>query len=291
MKPVVLITGSAGLIGSYLIRTAHRWAPNCQAYGFTREDADLLDHQAVTDLFRWLNPQAVIHCAALSRAGLCQDNPALARRINVEATERLAELARNIPFIFFSSDQVFDGTKGGYSESDRVNPLNVYGCTKAEGEQVVLQNERHSVIRLALTAGISLDGNRSFVEDMQRDCKAGRMLTLFTDEFRCPLPAGVIARAVWELVEHHRPGLYHLGGSERLSRWEIGQALSRRYPDLSPCLQMGSLATYAGPPRPADLSMRSEKLQNLLPFRLPGFREWLASRAQSVGDPWDYSAS
>ncbi|MGH7256863.1 MAG: SDR family oxidoreductase, partial [Nitrospiraceae bacterium] len=237
MKPVVLITGSTGLIGRYLARTAARWAPEYRICGLTRADADLLDHRAVTDLFGRLNPDAVIHCAALSRAGLCQDNPDLARRTNVEGTQRLAELSSDIPFVFFSSDQVFDGTQGGYIESDQVNPLNVYGQTKAEAEQVVLQNPAHSVIRVALTAGSSPTRDRSFVEDMLRASVNGMRLTLFTDEFRCPLPAGVIARAIWELIEHDRPGLYHLGGKERLSRWEIGELLARWYPQLRPCIQ------------------------------------------------------
>lgn len=288
MKPVVLITGAAGLIGSYLVRTAARWVPDWQVYGMTRRDADLTDHGQVTALWSRLQPQAVIHCAALSRAGQCEADPALAREINVHATRRLAELARDKPFLFLSSDQVFDGTNGWYVETDEVRPLNVYGQTKAEAERVVLQNDAHTVIRIALTAGCSETSDRSFVEGMRKACRLGQRLTLFTDEFRCPLPAGVVARAVWELLDHERPGLYHLGGSERMSRWDIGLALVRWHPELSPCLQAGSIKDYRGPARPADLSMRSDKIQKLLSFPLPGFRDWLASRRHPSGDLWDY---
>ena len=291
MKPAVLITGAAGLIGSYLVRTPARWRSDWQVCGITRQDADLTNQGQVKALWRRLQPQAVIHCAALSRTGQCEENPVLARQINVEATQRLAELAHGIPFVLFSSDQVFDGTQGGYVESDQVNPLNAYGQTKAEAEQVVLQNPAHSVIRVALTAGTSPTRDRSFVEDMVRAVVKGMRLTLFTDEFRCPLPAGVIARAIWEMIEHDRPGLYHLGGSERLSRWEIGELLARWYPQLRPCIQPGSLAGYQGPPRPPDLSMCSDKIQQLLSFRLPGLREWVGLQAQPDGDPWDYSIS
>lgn len=291
MKPTVLVTGAAGLIGSYLVRTAGRWAPGRQVCGMTRQDADLTDQRQVKALWSRLQPQAVIHCAVLSHIAQCEEKPVLARQINVEATQRLAELAHDIAFVFFSSDQVFDGTQGGYVESDRVNPLNVYGQTKAEAEQVVLQNPAHSVIRVALTAGTSPTRDRSFVEAMVRAAVKGTKLTLFTDEFRCPLPAGVIARAIWELIEHDRPGLYHLGGGERLSRWEIGELLARWYPELRPCIQPGSLADYQGPPRPPDLSMCSDKIQQLLSFRLPGLREWVGLQAQPDGDPWDYSMS
>lgn len=288
MNPTVLVTGAGGLIGDYLVRTAARWAPGWQVQGVTRQEADLTDGAQVRSLFTRFAPQAVIHCAALSRTAQCEQQPALARAVNVEATERLAALAHDRPFVFFSTDQVFDGAKGSYAEGDDVRPLNVYGETKAEAERQVLQNPAHCVLRIALTAGSSHSGDRSFVEDMQQACRRGQTLTLFTDEFRCPLPAGVIARAVWDLLDHGQPGLYHLGGAERLSRWEIGQALTRWYPEFSACLKPGSVTTYQGPPRPPDLSMRSEKLQQVLSFRLPGFRDWLLSRPRRGHDLWDY---
>jgi len=291
MAPHVLITGAAGLIGRYLLKTAPRWAPQWEVRGLTRQDVDLTDAGALRRLWRDLHPQVVIHCAARSRTGPCQQNPTLARQINVEATSLLAELAAGIPFLFFSSDQVFDGAKGWYVETDPVNPLNVYGETKAEAERLVLQNPRHSVIRVGLNAGMSPTGDRSFVEDMRNSVKDGRLLTLFADEFRCPLPAGMTARAVWELIGQDRPGLYHLGGAERLSRWEIGQALASWYSELTEHIHPGSMESYAGAPRPPDLSMNCAKLQGLLSFPLSGFRAWLAGRTTTGADLWDYPDS
>jgi dTDP-4-dehydrorhamnose reductase len=290
MAPLVLITGAAGLIGHYLIKTAPRWAPQWDVRGMTRQDVDLTDVGAVRRFWRDLHPQVVIHCAALSRTGSCQQDPTLARHINVKATALLAELAAELPFLFLSSDQVFDGAKGWYVETDPVNPLNVYGETKAEAERIVLQNPRHSVIRVALNAGTSPTGDGSFVEDMRNSVKGGTPLTLFTDEFRCPLPAGMTARALWELIDQDRPGLYHLGGAERLSRWQIGQALSSWYQELAGQMKSGSLGAYAGAPRPPDLSMQCDKLQALLSFRLSGFRAWLAGRTSAGQDLWDYEA-
>lgn len=288
MAPLALITGATGLIGHYLLKTAPRWAPQWEVLGLTRQDVDLTDTGAVRRLWHSLQPRIVIHCAAQSRTGPCQQDPILAGRINVEATALLAELSAGIPFLFFSSDQVFDGAKGWYVETDPVNPLNVYGETKAEAERLVLQNPRHSVIRVALNAGTSPTGDRSFVEDIRNSVKGGRMLTLFTDEFRCPLPAGMTARALWALIEQNRPGLYHLGGKERLSRWEIGQALTSRYQELAGQIESGSVGAYVGAPRPPDLSMRCDKLQALLSFPLSGFRTWLAWRTNAGTDVWDY---
>jgi dTDP-4-dehydrorhamnose reductase len=287
MKPTALVTGAAGLIGGYLVRTADRWAPQWHVQGLTRAKGDLTDGAQVQALWRQYHPSLVIHCAALSRTGACEQDPKRARRINVDATKQLADLAHDIRFVFLSSDQVFDGSKGWYVETDGVNPLNLYGQTKAEAERIVLQNPSHTVIRIALTAGTSPTHDKSFVEDMVRAAARGRALTLFTDEFRCPIPAGALARAIWEVAAQQRPGLYHLGGRERLSRWEIGELLARWYPDLAPVIRPGSVMDYQGPPRPPDLSMCSEKIQALLSFRLPGLRQWVTKGPPSEADPWE----
>ncbi|MEP6891143.1 MAG: NAD(P)-dependent oxidoreductase, partial [Nitrospirota bacterium] len=258
MASLVLITGAAGLIGHYLLKTAPRWAPQLEVRGITRQDVDLTDAANLTGVVRSLKPLAIIHCAALSRTKDCEQDPESARRINVEVTAHLAQLSQDIPFIFLSSGEVFDGRTGWYSEMDEPNPINVYGQTKLEAEQPVLRNPRHTVVRIVLTAGTSEKGDRSFVGDMCRTAKAGKDVTLYADEFRCPLPAGVIARAIWEVVERKQPGLYHLGGSERLSRWEIGETLLPWYPELKGRLLKGSARSHVGSPRPADLSLRCD---------------------------------
>jgi dTDP-4-dehydrorhamnose reductase len=290
MAPRAIITGAAGLIGQYLVKTAPRWAPEWDVRGLTRADFDLTDRPNVERTWESIKPSAVIHCAALSRTKDCEQDPKKARCINVESTAYLAKLSQGIPFLFLSSGEVFDGRTGWYSESDEPNPINVYGQTKLEAEQTVLQNPGHTVVRIVLTAGTSQEGDRSFVEDMCRTAKAGKDVTLYADEFRCPLPAGVIARVIWELVNRKQPSLYHLGGSERLSRWEIGEALLPWCPELKGYLKKGSARNHVGSPRPTDLSLCYDKIQSLLSFRIPGFREWLAGRSRRGTDLWDYLA-
>jgi dTDP-4-dehydrorhamnose reductase len=288
MKPMAWITGAGGLVGSYLVHSAPRWAPQWRVRGLTRADLDLTDHAAVASRFANEKPALILHCAAISKTNECDANPALARRVNVDATTQLADLAAAIPFLFLSSDQVFDGRQGWYVETDRINPINRYGETKAAAERLVLQNPRHTVVRLALTAGASPTGDRSFVEDMRRAVARGQRLTLFTDEFRTPIAAGTVARTVWELAIRAQAGLFHLGGADRLSRMEIGAELGRWYPDLAAAIQPGSVASYQGPARPPDLSMRCDKLQRLLSFPLSGLRDWMALRPAAQPDPWDY---
>lgn len=275
--PLAWITGAAGLIGNYLLQLAPHCAPGWRVTGLTRADLDLTDFPALRRRFRTDRPALVIHCAALSRTPECETHPAQARRINVEATAALADLAADARFVLFSTDLVFDGRQGNYTEDAAPNPLSLYGATKAEAEAYVLKHPGALVIRTSLNGGTSLTGDRAFNEQLRRAWQAGRSVRLFTDEFRSPIHAGVTARAVWELALGSVTGLCHVAGAERLSRWEIGQRVAARWPQLQPRIEAGSLRDYAGAPRPPDTSLCCARAQALLSFRLPGLTEWLAA--------------
>jgi dTDP-4-dehydrorhamnose reductase len=271
------ITGAGGLIGHALLQTARTFAPDHRVIGLTRPDLDLTDFDAVTARFQIDRPDMVIHCAALSRSPACEADPDLARRLNLDVTVHLAGLAASIPFVLLSSDLVFDGRHGHYDESALPNPLSVYGRTKAAAETAVLPNPRHFVIRTSLNGGTSPTGDRGFNEEMRRAWQAGRALRLFTDEFRSPIPAVLTARAIWELVQRAPPGLYHVAGAQRLSRFEIGRLIAARWPQLEPRIERASLKEYQGAPRPPDTTLDCSRARGHLSFSLPGLGPWLES--------------
>lgn len=268
------------MIGSYLLRSASRHAATFQVRGWTRPQLDLTDPRAVEEKFRQDRPSLVIHCAAMSKSPECQAHPSRARAINVEATARLAALAADSAFIFFSTDLVFDGAKGNYVESDPVNPLSIYGETKAVAEEIVLRNPRHVVVRTSLNSGVTPRGDTAYNEQMLEFWKKGQTARLFIDEFRSPISAAATARAIWELAALGQGGLYHVAGSERLSRWEIGRLLAARHPEVEARIESGSLRDYAGAPRPPDTSLNCAKVQKLLSFPLPGLTRWLEENPQ-----------
>lgn len=272
---LVWVTGAGGLIGNTLVETAAQFAPGWLVKGLRRGDIDLADFRAVADLHRREQPSLIIHCAALSRGPACEADPALAKRLNVGVTEFLGGLCAESDFIHFSTDLVFDGKKGNYSESDPVNPLSVYAETKVAAEQAVSGNPRHTIIRTSLNGGKSPTGDRGFNEELRRQWSVGKATRLFSDEYRSPIPALATARAVWELARAGARGIYHVGGSERLSRFEIGLAVAELCPELNPKIEACSLATHQGPPRPPDTSLNCAKAQGLLAFPLPRFRDWL----------------
>ena len=269
------ITGANGLIGNYLVKAASKFAPTWRVRPLTRAQFDLLDREAAQREFRKDQPQLVIHCAAITEVGEAQRKPVLARRMNVEVTRLLAELSADVHFVFFSSDLVFDGRNGDYIETDAVNPLHLYGETKVAAEQIVLRNPRHLVVRTSINGGLSCSGKRGFNEQWRAAWKSGQTMKLFTDEFRSPIFAGETARAVWELVAQNRSGLFHVAGAERLSRWQIGQHLVKRWPELKVNLQPGSVEDFRGPPRARDTSLNISRVQSVLSKPLPGLTEWL----------------
>jgi dTDP-4-dehydrorhamnose reductase len=282
IEPLVWITGANGFIGNYLVGTAPRFAASWRVRALTRDQFDLLDFAAVLREFQNDRPQLVIHCAAISDVGEAQKNPALVRRVNVEVTQLLAELAAEISFIFFSTDLIFDGRKGNYLETDTPNPLHVYGETKAAAEEMVLKNPKHLVVRTSINGGISRAGNRGFNEQLRQSLQTEQGMTLFTDEFRSPIPAVETARAVWELANKNCAGIYHVAGAEKLSRFQTGELLVRRWPEVKVKIKSGSAKDFAGPPRALDASLDISKVQKVLSAPLPGLTQWLAAHPDEL---------
>lgn len=272
----IWITGAGGLIGNALV-AARADYDRLKIRGLQRQELDLLKFGDVETAFSKERPRAVIHCAALSRGPACRANPDLARRINVDATAHLTALCGevNVPMVLLSTDLVFDGLKvgGGYVETDSVNPKTVYAETKVEAEAIVLKGSKNIVVRTSLNFGTSPTGDRSFNEDMLRQCRSGRELPLFVDEFRQPILVSVTAEVIWSLLDGNAAGCFHVAGGERLSRWEIGQRLARVHPEMSMWIRPGSVKDYTGEPRSPDTSLDCGRVEALLSIRLPKFTE------------------
>jgi dTDP-4-dehydrorhamnose reductase len=276
MSRLAWVTGAGGLIGSNLVRGSAKMAPEWNVVALTREQLDLCNPDAVGHAFQRDRPELVIHCAALSKSPACQADPKLAWRINFDSTLHLVQLAGECQFVFFSTDLVFDGRRGNYDEHSEVNPLTVYAQTKVAAEREILRNPRHLVIRTSLNGGRSPTGDRGFNEQLRQLWEKREKLRLFVDEFRSPISAELTVRAAWEMIGQKAAGLFHVAGAERLSRWEIGQLLAARWPNLNPQIEPASFKDYPGPPRAPDTSLDCRKAQGFLSFRLPGLREWLA---------------
>lgn len=240
---------------------------------------DISSEKAIESLVEKLQPQVIIHTAAWSNLEKCEEDPEKAFRINTTATEVFAEISvkTGSRFIFISSDMVFDGKKGNYQETDKTNPLNIYGKTKLTAEKFVRAICSNYVIaRSALIYGPRRTGSNSFSEKILNKVSAGEIMPLFTDQFRSPILVQNLADVLLELARSDFYGIIHLGGKDRTDRYTFGTCLAEIKefsPDLLKPVSMSSFSTKA--PRPRDTSFNIAKASNLLTTRLIGIKEGL----------------
>lgn len=302
MAPTLLITGATGFLGQYLIAAARkRWRVAGTFHRTRREDAqrllagidsgriDLTDFRDVRDMLDAVRPKAVIHTAALADPNYCQQHPDESLRVNLQATLNLAGLCgdRRIPFVFTSTDLVFDGTRAPYAEDGPVSPLNLYGEHKALAEQAALERyDEAAICRMPLMFGLATNGRVPFFQRMAGEFQAGRPMTLFADELRTPV-SGPVAAAGLLLVagsgmedETVNPkeiervrGVLHLGGRESISRYEMGlQMLDLLGLPSSLAEPISFRDVPAVAARAADVSLDSSRAYEL-GFDPPGLRQ------------------
>ncbi|MCG8367471.1 MAG: NAD(P)-dependent oxidoreductase [Pseudanabaenales cyanobacterium] len=264
------VTGASGFLGWSLCQLAKQdWSvygvycsKPLEAPGIRLNQLDLQDLQALKQYFKVIRPEAAIHTAAQSKPNICQIQPDETYPINVTASVNLAKLCAEaeIPYVFTSTDLVFDGQNPPYRESDPPCPINHYGEQKAIAEaEILAAYPLAAVCRMPLMFGARTPTAQSFIQPFLKTLRAGKELTLFTDEFRTPVSATTAAKGLLLALEKVH-GRIHLGGQERISRYEFGQLLvevgqfSPR--QLRPCLQQD---VPMPAPRPKDVSMDSAK--------------------------------
>jgi dTDP-4-dehydrorhamnose reductase len=271
----ILVTGASGLLGLNLALSAAEASGGSHtvfgtinehpihASAFTAIQADLRIPGAVERLLDQTQPDWVIHCAAMANVDACEANPEQARQLNSELPEKLAQhVARGgARLVHISTDAVFDGLRGGYTEEDSPNPLGVYARTKLDGEKAVAQADPGAIITRVNLFGWSLSGARSLGEFFFYNLSAGKAVRGFTDVFFCPLLANDIAPLLIHMLEKRLSGLYHVVSRECTSKYEFGVRIARRF-GLDESLIAPSSATEGGlkAARSPNLTLRTDKL-------------------------------
>jgi len=263
----VLVTGSGGLLGGRLaarlqndgfdVVAAYRTTP--PPSGLRAVAAALDDDAAIGRVLDAERPDAVVHAAVLGRVDQCQDGPALAEAVNVRLPAAVARACRDrgLRLVALSTDMVFAGDRAPLREDDPTGPRSVYGRTKREGERAVLGIlPEAAVARIALVYGRGHGARGTSSESVAWALAAGRTATLFTDEFRTPVDAVSVADAVGRILRRGGRGLYHLGGPERLSRYELGERVARLLGlDPSGLVPVRQADVPAPESRPRDVSL------------------------------------
>jgi dTDP-4-dehydrorhamnose reductase len=228
----------------------------------------LSDAPAVSRLLDEVRPDAVVHAAVLSRAEDCESRPDEAERVNARLPGLVAEgcRERGVRLVALSTDLVFAGDRPFVSESAATGPRNRYGRTKLAGEQAVLQAfPQAAVVRVALVLGRGHGPRATSSESVARALQAGRPQKLFTDEFRTPIDPESVADAIARLLDQEGAGVYHLGGPERVSRYELGLRVARALGLGAQGIVTAVQAEHQGPDQRApDVSLDSSRARREL---------------------------
>jgi dTDP-4-dehydrorhamnose reductase len=274
----LLVTGLNGFVAGSIIAHARK---NWEVHGVDVTETsglpsdvhayqlDLLDREKFTELFLRIKPDAVIHTAAIANIDVCENNKELAMKVNVGITETLAGLCRETgaKMIVCSTDTVFDGIKGCYTEKDAPHAVNFYAETKIAAENIVLAASAANVVaRLSLVMGLPVMGKgNSFLVDTIEKLQKGEAVKFPGNEIRTPVDVVTLGAALTELAGSSYGGIIHLAGSTRINRYNMAIQIAEKLRfDSALITATDSNAMEGRAPRPNDASMDNALAKSIL---------------------------
>ena len=289
---MILITGSNGLLGQKLVKhltknnipfiatsKGKNRNPDCMDASYSTMDiCSVEDIKSVFDLFI---PTHVIHTAAMTNVDECEEFPLECEKLNVEATQLLFEAAQKIGahFQLLSTDFVFDGLKGNYSERDVPNPLSVYARSKVSAENLVLTSSypKFSIVRTIILYGKANNLSRSNIVCWAKEALSkGQPMTIIDDQFRAPTWADDLAWACIRICSLNKTGLYHISGPETMSIYDLVLRIAKLYSFSTQFLtKTDSLSLNQKAKRPPKTGFDLQKAQSELSYKPKTLEETL----------------
>jgi len=266
----ILITGSGGQLGRDFKRILTE--RNMDFSAPAEKDCDITDREQMTALVESINPDILINCAAYNAVDNAEDDPGTAFLVNSTAPRQLSEICskKNIFFIHYSSDYVFDGAKENlYSETDQTNPLSIYGKSKLEGEKAVAEcAKKYLIFRLSWVFG---PGAQNFLYKLSQWTKSNPILKISADEVSVPTYTEDIVNVTLMSLERDLTGLFHLTNSGYASRYELARFYVKKagLENLVIPVPMNSFKTKAR--RAAFSAMSNKKLGTILDYNIPSW--------------------
>lgn len=296
----VLITGAGGMLGTALMEILPQ---DFDCTGFSSKpkppvpnrghwaQGNLLDFSRLTETIRHLRPNVIVHAASSVSVNECEkpENRDSIQKLHVGLTEVLVDVARELgaQIIYISTESVYDGTKSGlYIEGDQTNPRNNYARTKLAGETPVLNYERGLVLRSNII-GWRTDGILSFGEWVVDGILRNEKRTMLTDVVFTPVSSYCLAETIGDCMKMGLTGLYHAGGADVVSKYELGLKIARSLELSTEVLVPVTLDQIAmGAPRPRNTSLDSSRLAVSLKKPRPtideAVRRWAAHRPEGL---------
>lgn len=275
----ILVTGANGLVGKKIVnrlaadKKHEVYATSLkhlQVEGAKTFTSNLLNAD-INNLIEQIGPETVIHCAALSSPDACEVDRFVCKRMNIEVTSRIASACSNynVHLVFLSTDFIFDGIKGNYSEEDPVNPISYYGESKMEAEALLKSmNLSHAIARTSLVYGYEEKLSRSnilirVVENLSKH----KPYRVPTDQVRTPTLAEDLAVGIERLAVEKISGLYHISGNEHVSVADFSIMVAKTFGLDESLLQKVATKQLAEPaPRPLNSSLNIDKARKDLSY-------------------------
>ena len=277
-KQKIVLTGASGFLGyHFLDESSDDYQitgvySNTPVIGFPNIQTKKIDFrkpkesQNFYDYLITERPDFVINFAASANPNFCELNPEISKIINVDLPTSLAKICQelNIKLVHTSTDLVFDGEKGNYSENDPISPISIYGEHKAKAEESIKKfNPSALITRLPLMFGITAR-ETGFFQNWVEKLKLNQPIYAFTDEYRTAASAKRVVKGLKTLIDESATGIWHLGGKESLSRYEFAKRLSKylkiRNPKIIPSIRADVQMPAA---RPKDVSLNSKKAKQI----------------------------
>lgn len=288
MKLRVLFTGGSGLLAlnwalahrnrHSFILGLHKREISLAGVQSTKIDLESVDH--LTRTFETVQPQIVIHTAGLTSVEKCEATPDLAKHVNVQLASNVAQACaqHGLPLVHISTDHLFAGVASLADEACPVQPINVYGRTKAEAEARVLEAHPAAMVIRTNFYGWGTSYRRSFSDVIIGALRAGKELSLFQDVYYTPILIKIAAQAAHELINLKASGIFHVAGDERISKYEFGLRLAREFKLDASLIKPGYITDQVSMvQRPHDMSLSNQKTCELLGRKLGGVDEHIAS--------------
>jgi dTDP-4-dehydrorhamnose reductase len=278
----LFITGGSGLLGSkfqYVAGDTHEIITTYHKNpGENSVQFDVTNEKDVAEKITSLNPDAVVHAAALTNVDYCEDHPDEAWNINAKGTDNVAKACEKVgsKLVYVSTDFVFDGERGMYREDDETNPLGHYARTKLEGENFLKEHHdlNYAVARVSVLYGWHTRMN--FVTWVINELKNGNEINIVTDQYNSPTLADNAAEAMIKIIEMDKTGVYHTVGDERINRFDFAVNIAEVF-DLDSSLinPIKSTNFVQKAKRPKDSSLNVEKVQKDLGIKMLNTKEGL----------------
>lgn len=299
MKKTILITGSNGLLGQKLVEllvqqstvdliaTAKGENRLPDATGYQYASLDITNAEEINAIFENFKPHVVIHTAAMTNVDTCETDQKGCELLNVTAVTYLIDACQKHDTFLchLSTDFIFDGADGPYTEEATPNPISVYGASKLRAEKLIEASSiRWAIARTVLVFGIVADMSRTnIILWVKKSLEDGKQINVVTDQFRTPTLAEDLAMGCWLIAQKEAQGIFNISGSDFLTPYEMAIKTAHFYGLPTDLIQQADSSTFSQPAkRPPRTGFILDKAKRELGYRPRTFDEGIALMSQQI---------